>query len=53
MKLFFVFLLLIALLQLTSCAQVAQQLPTLSYCDEVKYSRTGHQIEIMAKCNTP
>ena len=40
---------LTTLLLVTGC-QLAQQVPSLRYCDRVEYKRTGREIEITAHC---
>lgn len=41
--------LLLALPALGGCA-IAQYLPTLKYCDQIKYERVGREITITAHC---
>jgi hypothetical protein len=35
---------------LGGCAQLAQTLPSLRYCDTVEYKRHGREIDITAHC---
>ena len=42
-------LLVIALIALSGCAIT----PSLQYCSEVTYKRTGNQIDLSAKCSAP
>lgn len=35
---------------LSGCAQLAQNLPSLRYCDSVKYERAGRDINLTAHC---
>lgn len=40
---------LFAILLLTGCASVVGALPTVKYCDHVKYERNGNKANIEAK----
>lgn len=42
-----------AAIVLSGCSQLAGNTPSLQYCSEVHYNRTGNQIEVQAKCQAP
>jgi hypothetical protein len=44
---------LLILLGLTGCATVSQYVPSLQYCDNIKYERTGSSAHIEADCYVP
>ena len=46
-------LLIIALVALQGCAQLAGVTPSLQYCDEVDYQRKDATITLKAKCRAP
>lgn len=45
-------LLLLVLVALPGC-MLAGSLPSLQYCDEVTYQRSGNQIKLDARCRAP
>ena len=46
-------LLVIALIALAGCAPLASVTPSLQFCSDVTYKRTGNQIDLSAKCAAP
>lgn len=45
--------LVVAYGSVTGCAQIAGNVPSLQYCSQVKYERTGADFTIEAKCSMP
>lgn len=43
----------IVILQLSGCAALLGNLPTVQYCDKVMYVRNGNAIKITADCTAP
>lgn len=46
-------LVLVAFLFLAGCSAVGELIPSLRYCSDVAYKRTGTDIDIQAKCRAP
>ena len=46
-------LLVLILAFFPGCAQLFGSLPSMQYCNEVKYERRGNQIELTARCAAP
>lgn len=40
-------------LLLSGCAELIANAPSFQYCNEVRYTRTGNQIEVYAQCAAP
>lgn len=46
-------LLLISTLLIGGCSTIIGNTPSLQYCDEVMYYRSGNKMKIQAECSVP
>ena len=47
------YILLVILLLLPGCGQLASVIPSMQHCQEVTYHRQGNAIDLSAKCTAP